>query len=148
MILDGDAGPRPVAGRTFASQLGLRSTLFSATVGAATAPTSPRPIPTRSCKRYRRTRPPFAAAANTPPVIDAAAAGSRAAVADVADDLVGSPATWVAGLLLAATAAALAGFGGLAPAGGALLADRRQLPGPRPDPTASHVVRRDPSHPA
>ena len=42
IVLDGSAGPRPIPGRTFASRLGLRSTLFTAAVGtAAIAPTPP-----------------------------------------------------------------------------------------------------------
>ena len=64
--LTGDGGTLHVPGLVFASQLGLRSTLFRLRVGdAAAAPPAPRRP--SSSRRFPTTAPPYAAPAATPP---------------------------------------------------------------------------------
>jgi SpoIID/LytB domain protein len=130
VTIDGTAGSMAVPGRQFASGLGLRSTLFTPTLGSATAAPAPPPTGTGFAEQAfpddARALANAVAAASTSSS-RSARTGERtraeratdrppAAVADLTD-VADRPATVVAvGLLGAATAFAMARLGGLVPA--------------------------------
>jgi len=136
VTLDGSAGPMAVPGRRFASGLGLRSTLFSATVADASAAPAPPPPATDLTEQALPDDAAAIAEAVAAPAPATRATATRAERAappadldDVAADLAGRPAVLAAvGALGLVTAVAMA-WGGLVPAGGpARLADRVARP--------------------
>lgn len=138
VVLDGSAGPMAVPGRTFASRLSLRSTLFTPAVGTAAVA----PVPPPDIGLVEQALPDdaaaIAAAVAAGPKADALG-GDRSSVeravqrgpalaGHLADGVNDQPAPWIALALLAlATATGMARFGGLVePDVG--LADRRRWP--------------------
>jgi SpoIID/LytB domain protein len=135
IALDGSAGEQLVDGRTFASRLGLRSTLFTPTIGsAAVAPEAPAAAPLEE----QMALPDDAGALNaaiggTGPSLGAEASSALglpdALPFDLPDevDVLHHPATLLAvGAIGAATTLAMSSTGGLA---GALALVGRRVPG-------------------
>lgn len=126
VTLDGTAGPMAIPGRRFASGLGLRSTLFTASVANAAAAPAPPPADAGFAEQALpddraaladavRTRPP-ASAATTRAQRAATLPPPTAVVEAVAERPAALAATAVLGVV---TAVAMARLGGLVPAGGA-----------------------------
>ena len=147
VTIDGSAGPMAVPGRQFASGLGLRSTLFTPTVGSASSvPTAP-----AADAGFTEQALPDDAAALADAVAAAPSGRDRGRVASRAEraagiepadvtgatrDLAEHPAVLVAlGVLGVGTAVAMVQLGGLVPA-------EPVLPGARALPALAGVPRR------
>ena len=137
MLLRGSSGEQAVDGRKFAASLGLRSTLFTPTVGLAdTAPAPPPPadavqvLPDDAAGLHAAA---LAGASKAPApasrTTETAAAAPARALPRSVTDLASEPVTWLAlALLIGLTAVALGRFGLEAPALVALGDGRRALP--------------------
>jgi SpoIID/LytB domain protein len=130
VTLDGDAGPLAIGGRQFSSRLGLRSTLFTGTVGSASIAPPPPPaaddafveqaLPDDSAALTAAVAAPTDLSRDANTVSAAESVHAKALVdtpLDVARDLATSPAAYAGIATLGlATAIAMAWAGGLVPA--------------------------------
>ncbi|MGI8663159.1 MAG: SpoIID/LytB domain-containing protein [Acidimicrobiales bacterium] len=138
VLLQGSSGPSSVDGRQFASSLGLRSTLFTASIGsAATAPAAPTAgaalqlLPDDSAALHAAARSTAPAAQTTKARPDATASSAQTASvsARAVADLAAEPATWAAlALLVLVTAIGLGRGGSAEPAFAFTDVSRQRLP--------------------